>query len=486
MKRIIITCLLLALLLACVPTPEQEFVVNKGDDIVEQKLSETTEGEAESGSPAQFFPAHWTEDPIVEKDRLIIRADADIHARADGLYPVYRTRPTEITKETVENIAIKFLDKPTASSDTLLTKEDIGRQLQRYLDQIAKSEEWIKAGKPDGWTDVDDIVPTQEEIEARTSRYMEQIKNAPDSLSEQAVNDYSGLEMYKEQSFTLASGGVAWIQFGKDAYMIAKGCKTHPIIYSYDDYQSDLRWKEGNYRKWIETDLSREQAERMAISELERLGYTGYAVSDASAATYLDYASSSVRGVAGGWRFVLKRSYGGYPQLQGDVYASLNLDYGSGDGFITNKHIETERFLLFVSEDGIQFLEYIGPKEISGLVNANVELMPFDEIKVRIKNALSVCFPYERWATDPAIDPRPVEVELYDITLSTFTVREKDSSDYYEMPCWIVHYDMLSYASYPDQTWENIKAFRNEPGSHGDYLIINAVDGSIVHEDFGY
>ena len=285
MKRIIVL-LLVTLLLACVPTPEEEYIVNKGDDTVEQKLNEP-QGDANNSAARQTFPDRWDEDPIVENDRLIVRANTAIHVRTDGLYPVYRTRPTEITKEMVENVAIKFLDKPTASSEALLTKEDWGRALQQYLDLIAKSEEWAKAGKPDGWTDVMDLNETPEELEAQTNWYMEQIRNAPASLSEQAVNDYSGLEIRKPQSFTLASGDVAWISFNKNEYMIAKGCKTNPDIYSFARYQDDLRWKEGSYKLWIETDLSREQAESIALLELERLGYTGYAVSDASTATLL-------------------------------------------------------------------------------------------------------------------------------------------------------------------------------------------------------
>lgn len=480
MKRIIVL-LLVTLLLACVPTPEEEYIVNKGDDTVEQKLNEP-QGDANNSAARQTFPDRWDEDPIVENDRLIVRANTAIHVRTDGLYPVYRTRPTEITKEMVENVAIKFLDKPTASSEALLTKEDWGRALQQYLDLIAKSEEWAKAGKPDGWTDVMDLNETPEELEAQTNWYMEQIRNAPASLSEQAVNDYSGLEIRKPQSFTLASGDVAWISFGKIEYMIAKGCKTNPDIYSFARYQDDLRWKEGSYQYWIETDLSREQAESIALSELERLGYTGYAVSDASTATLL----ASERGIAGGWSLVLKRSYGGYPQVAGNVYASPNLYYGSGDEFFMNAKIQTERFILFVSEDGIQFLEYQGPKEIAGLVNANVELLPFDEIRVRIKNALSVCFPYDKLATDPAVDPRPAEAEIFDMYLSTFTIREKNSSDYYEMPCWIVNFDILSYTSNPNWTWDDIREGRDKPGQHGEYLIINAVDGSVVHTGSGW
>ncbi len=480
MKRIIVL-LLVTLLLACVPTPEEEYIVNKGDDTVEQKLNEP-QGDANNSAARQTFPDRWDEDPIVENDRLIVRANTAIHVRTDGLYPVYRTRPTEITKEKVENVAIKFLDKPTASSEALLTKEDWGRALQQYLDLIAKSEEWAKAGKPDGWTDVMDLNETPEELEAQTNWYMEQIRNAPASLSEQAVNDYSGLEIRKPQSFTLASGDVAWISFGKIEYMIAKGCKTYPDIYSFAQYQDDLRWKEGSYQYWIETDLSREQAESIALSELERLGYTGYAVSDASTATLL----ASERGIAGGWSLILKRSYGGYPQVAGNVYASRSLYYGSGDEFFMNAKIQTERFILFVSEDGIQFLEYQGPKEIAGLVNANVELLPFDEIRVRIKNALSVCFPYDKWATDPAVDPRPAEAEIFDMYLSTFTIREKNSSDYYEMPCWIVNFDILSYTSNPNWTWDDIREGRDKPGQHGEYLIINAVDGSVVHTGSGW
>ena len=41
MKRIIILCLSLALLLACVPTPEEEFVVNKGDGTLEEIIHAT-------------------------------------------------------------------------------------------------------------------------------------------------------------------------------------------------------------------------------------------------------------------------------------------------------------------------------------------------------------------------------------------------------------------------------------------------------------
>ena len=218
MKRIIILCLILSLLLACVPTPEEEYIVNKGDDTVEQKLNEPQD-DANNSVGRQTFPDRWDEEPLKENEHLVVRAHADVRTKADGLYPVYRTRETEITADTVENIAVKFLDKPTSSSESLMTKKDYERQLQNFLDERARYDEWVAAGKPDDWNNVNEFEYSPEEIEKEMNRYREWIKNAPDTLTSQAVNDYSGLQENKTLAFTLASGETASISFNEQ-YMI--------------------------------------------------------------------------------------------------------------------------------------------------------------------------------------------------------------------------------------------------------------------------
>ena len=92
MKRIIAVLLMLCMLAACVPTPGTEFVVNKGDKTVEQKLSTTYDKE-------QHFPARWDEDTYDANEYLSISFNAEVMTKADGLYPVYRTRSAEITGE---------------------------------------------------------------------------------------------------------------------------------------------------------------------------------------------------------------------------------------------------------------------------------------------------------------------------------------------------------------------------------------------------
>ncbi len=490
MKRIIIVCLILALLAACQPTPEQEFVVNKGDDTVEQKLNEP-QGDAQKGVGRQSFPDRWDEEPLKESEHLVVRAHADVRTKADGLYPVYRTRETEITADTVANIAVKFLDKPTSSSESLMTKKDYERQLQHFLDERARYDEWVAAGKPDDWTNVDEYEWTPEEIEEQMNRYKKWIQNAPDSLTSQAVNDYSGLQENKTLAFTLASGGDASICFEKGFYVITKGCRDFPNLYSVYNYQEDLKWKEGRYAEWMEPEISYEDAKNICLSEAERLGFAGFSITGSYEATLFESKHPDAA-IAGGWCFGLKRDFDGYPQLASHVEATQDLEYGSGDGYMFNKVIPPEKLLMFVTKDGLQMIRYDGPKDVSGLVNANVELLPFDEIKERIANALITCFPYEmiQQCTQDYEENWPrLELEIYDVMLSTFTLRVKDSSDFYEMPCWIVSYDWC-FPLNGEASWEYLKSTRNQelndPNTGHDVLVINAVDGSIVRPDYGY
>jgi hypothetical protein len=490
MKRLFVIVLALALLAACQPTPEQEFVVNKGDDTVEQKLNEP-QGDAQKGVGRQVFPDRWDEEPLKESEHLVVRAHADVRTKADGLYPVYRTRETEITADTVENIAVKFLDKPTSSSESLMTKKDYERQLQHFLDERARYDEWVAAGKPDDWNNVDEYEWTPEEIEEEMNRYKKWIQNAPDSLTSQAVNDYSGLQENKTLAFTLASGGDASICFEKGFYVITKGCRDFPNLYSVYDYQEDLKWKEGRYAEWMEPEISYEDAKNICLSEAERLGFAGFSIAGSYEATLFESKHPDAA-IAGGWCFGLKRDFDGYPLLASDVHATQVLEYDSGDDYIVNKVIPPEKLLMFVTKDGLQMIRYDGPKDVSGLVNANVELLPFDEIKGRIANALITCFPYEmiQQCTQDYEENWPrLELEIYDVMLSTFTLRVKDSSDFYEMPCWIVSYDWC-FPLNGEASWEYLKSTRdqelNDPGMYHRTLIINAVDGSIVRPDDGY
>ena len=94
----VLPCLLLTLLLAaCQPTPMEDVVVNKGDGVYEQKLSEAqataapqngqrTEPPAATPVPCLTEP-HWKGE--IAFRYLTIDIDVDVEAPEAGLFPVY-------------------------------------------------------------------------------------------------------------------------------------------------------------------------------------------------------------------------------------------------------------------------------------------------------------------------------------------------------------------------------------------------------------
>ena len=102
--------LLLALLFlcACVPTPETEYVVYRGDDAVEQKLSATA-APVEAKPAALPFPTSWREAAYDINDRFRVEIDAEIVQKRDGVYPVWRTREESFSDADLVSFAEKLL-----------------------------------------------------------------------------------------------------------------------------------------------------------------------------------------------------------------------------------------------------------------------------------------------------------------------------------------------------------------------------------------
>ena len=105
MKRIVILLLSLTLLIACVPTPEEEFVVNKSDGTLEDKLSSkpvaefTTDPNAQEITKSPLYdalgaPERWTmetETRSVPFAELTIVADAEVVLPNVGKVSVFET-----------------------------------------------------------------------------------------------------------------------------------------------------------------------------------------------------------------------------------------------------------------------------------------------------------------------------------------------------------------------------------------------------------
>ena len=506
MKRMF--CILFVVLFcACVPTPEKEFIISKEDNLAEQKihaapLTEDTVsvpqssanapiGDGANGTPAkdsertakaQTFPTRWDEEAFLIREYVTLAIHADVETKADGLYPVVETRNETMSNETVIALLGQLLKQPVSMQYLdARTKEEWGRELKEYVDTVADWQAWVDAGRPEieGHDDTDF---TPEEIEATTAWYMEQIQNAPDRIETKKVSDYRSYHINETVSYTLEDGGYASVTACNDKpwrnyLQISDGCKS--CGYIYYAYRHEECSKEGadaamkrTAALWKETTLSREDAEAIAYREIERLGFSDFRIAYGEKAILLDVREGAAdRFVATGWGFRLNRDYGGYPMIDVRFEPSHLLNYGDDDAFAVNEPIREEQIEVFVDENGIRFFAYSNPKAVTGLLNANVELLPFSEIQRIVKNTLSVCYPVQRYQGSADWQ---WSLEVYRVVLTTYTLHKRDADGFYEMPCWIVLFD----------GWQGRE--RDTQSMRMQSIIINAVDGTVVHSAQGY
>ena len=148
MKRIICVLLISLMLCACVPTPEQEYVVNKGDSALAQKLDATGEPDAQNDA-LLLFPERWEEAETEVYQGVYIGVNAEITQKTDGRYPVCRTKNAQFTTEDVIEKLNLLLSKPVETYDFAYTKEYWKNVLKQYLDWVEERRQWLTDGIPD-------------------------------------------------------------------------------------------------------------------------------------------------------------------------------------------------------------------------------------------------------------------------------------------------------------------------------------------------
>ncbi|MBR0507553.1 MAG: hypothetical protein IJJ86_02985 [Clostridia bacterium] len=481
MKRLLIALLSLVLLLACVPTPEEEIVVNKQDETLEQKLHATpipaTAETAEPGADAvqtgepearrgQTFPAHW-KDTVAVTDRLTVTIDAPIVTRADGVYPVYRTRERDFTDAEVLSILNVLLPKPVKRLSGAETKEMIAVQIENFNEEAARWQEWRARGCPeDARPDGEEL--TDEMIEVILNEYAEQLRLAPERDEEQPVSAFDPSLL--RAAYRLENGKTA-IVVASDrtlAFSIGSG-----ILYTQAEYERDLQFPaeaEYDVNAWKPVTLSREAAEKTLWETLDRVDIAGFAIVSAQGANVIGTDGRSSE--ASGWLFTLARDYGGYP-LAHQAQADGRIKYAEGDGFEANAPIPKEEIRVMISEDGVVDFTYGGVKQIVRIENENVELLPFEEIRQRAINGLKYGF-----AGYGVGENYTADFTVFKAVLTVYTLRIRNEDDYYEMPCWLLLFEhTLSSGDY---------TVGEALGKQYRALVINAVDGSIVNPKLGY
>lgn len=460
MKRLIAVLLFLCVL-ACVPTPEEEFVVNKGDNVAEHSIK------SDQQDDAQRFPARWDEDTPLPCGTIAVSIHADIVQRADGVYPVYRTRQFPVTQAYAADLLTKLLGTPVERCRNTPTKDDWQREFQAWIDDYNAFIEGEM--QQDGLSGTMETLTT-EQYEQTAAWYAEQIKEAPISNEPESVSDFSSVPVNEmEARYTMQDGSTALVGVGNESDHMIRVWRNHNggwlCLRSY--YDAESKWNDGLNGQWRDTTMAQSDAETILRKTLDRLGIAGFDIADVQQANLMvDYGhnGSEYRSAAQGWGFVLKRLYGGYPAVPYAVEPSINLNYANDPAYAEVTMIREERIRIMIDESGLVCFEYHSPKEVLGMESANVGLLSFDEVQERVKNAFRASL---SGSALEQIDT--TEVEVYRMILTVYTVHVRNSDDYFEIPCWVVLFDDPM-----------TRQFRDDPRIPPQMLLINAVDGSTV------
>ena len=499
MKRIIALslCILTLFPCACQPTPDEEYVVNKGDDALEGKIHATQSpagtsepGGTAEGSPApdeteafsavQTFPETWDERIELAEDFYLV-ANAEVITKADGRYPVFRTRIEPFDMDQISELLDKLIGRPVSSQEKVMTKDDWKDALQAYLAEVEEHRRWIAEGRPE-WGHFEDNAPTDEEVAAQSKWFMDQILAAPDAAEQQEASGYGDLVFGKPNIYELASGGTAYVYASGSWLKVVKSCANDPYVFTEHDYKEALLDEEPEAKQWHDVSLPFEDAQAALLAELARLGLEDFAVTRSVKADLMDHPQNGKnKFITGGWLFTLHRNYADYPEPAEIYEPSQLLDYGSDESFIANPPIQSEYIDILIDGEGLQYFGYFGKKSVIGIENPNVELLSFDEIKDRAAKSFRMCFPITKYKLYDEGDT--AEIYLYKMYLTTCTVFVKNGQGYYEMPCWVLFFANNGYHSDYER---EMAVLSREPDLTRECLFINAIDGSVIHTDFGY
>ncbi len=504
----------LLFLLACVPTPETEYVVNKGDqkemiDMARVEVSldapETQTGE----SPKMDYQAAFgvPEQLVLDteeadgKVRLIIDADIIV---PDAPLPIVRVFAGEFEQEAVYRLWAALVDRTLYLDDPELdvqTKADIAAYMQRLTELMDDPEEWMAR-----YNSIEEI---EDEIRDLQKRYREAPDAKPDkqptvadgTLKTETVTmdgtektarrvgltaGSRSLDPRDSMSFTVRNdtdnaeaivvdyGGGEWgvIPIDKGASLWwsrwapafacggVLGC--HKIELSHTDPLPE------EAKDFLQTTPA--GAVEKAEAFLKKAG-----LSDSFAVTQLclcdDRSPQNHRPEPENYAYYVYCSR----KVNGAPCCTTRGAWRSGEDLFARTYVPSwdyESLLLRIDDTGLYEVRWEGKLTVSDTLVKAANLMPFDGIETAIRTRLPLVLPH-RVYNNGKITARVDRIEL-----GLWRVLEQ-----HELGRGLL---IPAYALYgtAEMQYEDGSVVHSD--EYGLLYLVNAVDGSVIDADKGY
>ncbi|MBR2645114.1 MAG: hypothetical protein IKD54_07475 [Clostridia bacterium] len=444
MKRIL-PLLLLCLLLACVPTPEQEFVVNKGDD----RLAETIGKNGEDFSVEVYrgsLPERIRETVDTHSDAVSLTVDAAV------VFPDWDAVPTlEVAPCGNDTDAILWLGTHMAqggyfakipvdaNGEKLRTKAVILSEVESRHSMSDRAEQ----AHPE--FDAEQTAAYRASLDREIADLMQEYQSAPDAAVERiddlrtlGVNGLIQLGLFSESGHWIADVSLVFDPKNPQREQLTIwGGGTDPECFSY----------------WPEPIDDTDAAIRCAEQILKEIGYdTHYTVASAQegAAGIGVICAPKVKDVS------YSLGTGGDPAASYEEYFpedTLELVFAKGTGIL-------------------RYVQWIGNSRFVREASENVELLPFDEIQSIVKNDLGYLLSW----TNGNVRERTIEVTS--VRLEYKRIRVLNDRRRLLVPAWTVEGIVTDRGEVSDADTGAAEPFTEE--TRGMLLILNAIDGSLI------
>ncbi len=509
MKRIAMILLALSVLVACVPTPDHEFVIGKQDAVTDtailvtaapitgETVGETNgepDGETQSAPHVTLAerigaPAHYAEEEFSKKvpfDTLKVQIDADVHVpdtEKVGVYTATFDMPFSETQQKALILRYFGEERPFC----------VNRKSSGYWRKWQIEEE-IKLRQKE--LERNSALEDKKMREIMTEQSNRQLKQAMESYKK-APEDWEHLEW---------DGSLAKGRGEKATYITLYANTDQPAHYkriSFSAYSFDYNDETQpvyelhlgigvNYRDATAIAPATE-AERtaaaLAEAELNALGIGTFRVKTVQPGVDTSWQASDVDYPATGLLVQLWYTVDGLPFYDFQAWHGDDnlMNYVEANGMKEGEDYSVYMPGQYRAEVGVRDGKVVsigleGMHSITGCVNDNVQLLPFEKVIEIFKEQIAY-----HYFTGDYEDPdsgKGETLHITDIRLSMMRVRKKDSpEEFYLLPVW----DFTGYfesAMWPiaPEDLEREKLW----GASLSYLTINAVDGTIIDRNKGY
>lgn len=448
-KTIFILLISILVFSGCQATPEKPAVINKGDNKLQETIQSTPVPTDQGTNTNQWVQSlngsQWTEDYGITN--LECNINAQITLPNTNIFPVYKVTKRTFDSDTAGYIIKYFTPGATGVRVTSDTKEELEEQLI-----LAKKGTYVEDDKGGRWESYDgqqqDIANLEEKIKNQQSEAFNSIT-------------YDSITLPVNNTYAMPDGSREYVNITDklvDIYNYKNGCiQPESLVSKGGAYAGEPA---GTTLKKVK--ISKDEAMENVNNIITNLGIKNMGVAEVEKARIINIYTLDIP--TEGWYITLTRNDGNsIPVNLDSSKLSGMLDFGSED--------YTERWMpemisIFVDETGIRSFSWFKPLEVVDVLNTNVSLLSFEDIKDRIRE--NIKFAYSKGQSEGWLISAH-KMAINNIILTNVLVPIKDDLNHQMLlPAWVVYYTSSSVV--------NGKEYKDPIA----VFAVNAIDGSSI------